>query len=74
MVHCALIIFIYTYILKKSDFIFRILKGSADAPMTLAGFSTSNKVKNHCARASLSFLGSCRNMADFVKIDIKGSF
>ena len=39
---------IYTYVLKKSYFIFPITKGSVNALMKLAGFSTSNKVKNHC--------------------------
>ena len=38
---------IYTYVLKKSYFIFPITKGSVNALMKLAGFSTSNKVKNH---------------------------
>ena len=46
---CALIK-IYTYVLKKSYFIFPITKGSVNALMKLAGFSTSNKVKNHCVR------------------------
>ena len=39
--------YIYTYVLKKSYFIFPITKGSVNALMKLAGFSTSNKVKNH---------------------------
>ena len=38
---------IYTYVLKKY-FICPITKGSVNALMKLAGFSTSNKVKNHC--------------------------
>ena len=38
---------IYTYILKKSYFICPIMKGSVNALMKLAGFSTSNTVKNH---------------------------
>ena len=41
---------IYTYVLKKSYFIFPITKGLVHALMKLAGFSTSNKVKNHCFR------------------------
>ena len=41
---------IYTYVLKKSYFIFPITKGSVIALMKHAGFSTSNKVKNHCTR------------------------
>ena len=40
---------IYTYVLKKSSF-FPITKGLVNAPMKLAGFSTSNKVKNHWSR------------------------
>ena len=36
---------IYTYVLKKSYFIFPI-KDTVNALMKLAGFSTSNKVKN----------------------------
>lgn len=42
----------YTYVLnlKKSYFIFPITKGSVNARMKLAGFSTSNKVKNHWPR------------------------
>ena len=43
---------IYTYVLKKSYFIFPITKGSVNALVKLAGFSTSNKVKNHCCRLS----------------------
>ena len=39
---------IYTYVLKKSYFlVFPITKGSVNALMKLAGFSTSNKVNNH---------------------------
>ena len=38
---------IYTDVLKKSYFIFPITKGSVNALMKLAGFSISNKVKNH---------------------------
>ena len=38
------------YVLKKSYFIFPITKGSVNVLMKLAGFSTSNKVKNHCSR------------------------
>ena len=38
---------IYTYVLKKSYFNFPITKGSVNALMKLAGFSTSNKVENH---------------------------
>ena len=38
---------IYTYVLTKSYLIFPITKGSVNALMKLAGFSTSNKVKNH---------------------------
>ena len=41
---------IYAYVLKKSYFIFPITKGSVNALMKLAGFSTSSKVKNHCIR------------------------
>ena len=37
---------IYTYVLKKSYFIFPITNGSVNALMKLAGFSTFNKVKN----------------------------
>ena len=47
---------IYTYVLKKSYFIFPITKGSVNALMKLAGFSISNKVKNHCAKGSISCL------------------
>ena len=36
-----------TYVLKKSYFIFPITKGSVNALMKIAEFSTSNKVKNH---------------------------
>ena len=43
---CALIKYI-TYVLKKSYLIFPITKGSVNTLMKLAGFSTSNKVKNH---------------------------
>jgi len=43
---------IYTYVLNKSYFIFPITKGSDYLLMKLAGFSTSNKVKNHCSRQS----------------------
>ena len=39
---------IYTYVLKKSYFIFPITKGSVNALMKLAGLRTSNRVKNHC--------------------------
>ena len=39
-----------TYVLKKSYFMFPIAKGSENAPMKLAGFCTSNKVKNHWYR------------------------
>ena len=42
---CALIKYI-PIVLKKSYFIFPITKGSVNALMKLAGFSTSNKVKN----------------------------
>ena len=35
---------IYTYVLKKSYFSFPITKGSVNALMKIAGFSTSNKV------------------------------
>ena len=45
---------IYTYVLKKSYFIFTITKGSVNALMKLAWFSISNKVKNHW---SSSWLG-----------------
>ena len=38
---------IYTYVLKKSCLIFPTTKGSVNALMKLAGFGTSNKVKNH---------------------------
>ena len=41
---------IYTYVLKKSYFIFLITKGLVNALLKLAGFSTSNNVKNHCTR------------------------
>ena len=37
----------YTYVLKKSCNIFPIMKDSVNALMKLAGFSTSNKVKNY---------------------------
>ena len=43
---CALIK--YIPVLKKSYFNCPITKGSVNALMKLAGFSTSNKVKNHC--------------------------
>ena len=46
---------IYTYVLKKSYFIFPITKGSVNALMKLAGFSTSNKVKNHWFRTVTLF-------------------
>ena len=42
---------INTYVLKKSYFIFPITKGSVNVLIKLPGFSTSNKVKNHCSRA-----------------------
>ena len=42
---CALIK--YIPVSKKSYFIFPITKGSVNALMKLAGFSTSNKGKNH---------------------------
>ena len=40
----------YNYVLnlKKIIFYFSIKKGSVNAHMKLVGFSTSNKVKNHC--------------------------
>lgn len=38
------------WIWKKSYFIFPIKKGSVNALIKLVGFSTSNKVKNHCIR------------------------
>ena len=38
---------IYTYVLKNSYFTFPNTTGSVTALMKLAGFSTSNKVKNH---------------------------
>ena len=38
---------IYTYVLKKSYFIFPITKVSVNALMKLAGCSTSNKVQTH---------------------------
>ena len=41
---------IYTYVLKKSYYIFPITKGSLNTLMKLAGFSTSNKARNHCYR------------------------
>ena len=34
---------------KKKHFIFPTMKGSMNACMELVGFSTSNKVKNHCS-------------------------
>ena len=43
---CALIKYIYLCF-KKSYFIFQITKSSVNALMKFAGFSTSNKVKNH---------------------------
>ena len=43
---------IYTYVLKKSYIFFPITKGSVNALMKLAGFSTSNTVKNHCSSVS----------------------
>ena len=42
---------IFTYVLKKSYFMFPITKGSVNALMWLAGFSTSNKVKNQWSRS-----------------------
>ena len=35
---------------KKAYFIFPTMKGSMNACMELVGFSTSNKVKNHCSK------------------------
>ena len=49
---------IYTYILKKSYFIFPITKGSVNALMKLAGFITSNKVKNHWSSISCHYYQS----------------
>ena len=48
---------IYTYVLKKSYFIFpiTIMKGSVNALMKLAGFSTSNKVKNHWSNEYINY-------------------
>ena len=43
---------IYTYVLKKYC-IFSITKSSVNALMKLAGFSTSNKFKNHCFMTSI---------------------
>ena len=40
----------YTCVLNKSYLIFPIMKCSVNALMKLAGFSTSNIVKNHCVR------------------------
>ena len=54
---------IYTYVLKKSYFIFPITKGSVNAVMKLAGFSTSNKVKNHCPRERTNIVWSCKFMS-----------
>ena len=47
---------IYTYVLKKPYFIFPITKGSVNALMKFAGFSTSNKVTNHCSIISNIFV------------------
>ena len=49
---------IYTYVLKKSYFIFPNTKGSVNALMKLAGFSTSNKVNNHCCTPCLIYVSS----------------
>ena len=48
---------IYTYILKKSCFIFPITKGSVYALMKFERFSTSNKVKNHWHKLYIMFGG-----------------
>ena len=47
---CTIKIYRPTNVLKKSYFIFPITKGSVNALMKLAGFSTSNTVKNHCLK------------------------
>jgi len=44
---------IFTYVWKKLYLVFPIPKGSANALMKLAGFSTSNKVKNHWSNMCL---------------------
>ena len=49
---------IYTYVLKKSYFMFPITKGSVNALMKLAGFNTSTKVKNHCFTGLVLLEGS----------------
>ena len=54
---------LYIYVLKKSYFIFPITKGSVNALMKLAGFSTSNKVNNHCTR--LIFTSHSKQNSDF---------
>ena len=41
----------YTYVLKKP-----ITKGSVNALMKLAGFHTSNKVKNHCTSGTFNLV------------------
>ena len=46
---------IYTYVLKQSYLIFPITKGSVNVLMKLAGFSTSNKVRNHCSKQKQIF-------------------
>ena len=67
---------IYTYVLKKSYFIFPITKGSVDALMKLAGFNISNKVKNHWYRGSVC--GRNRNVIErrsgFNNVCVRQSF
>ena len=46
---CALIKYIPN-VLKNSFLIFQITKGSVNAVIKLAGFSTSNTVKNHWSK------------------------
>ena len=50
---------IYTYVLKEPYLMFPITKGSVNALMKLAGFSTSNKVKNHCHDTVLIYVVFC---------------
>ena len=47
---CALIKNIYLCFKETIFDFFPITKGSVNALMKLAGFSTSNKVRNHCLR------------------------
>ena len=63
-IHVSFVLF-FDYVLKKSYFICPITNGSVNALMKLAGFSTSNKVKNHSVSGYSTF-GNISNPDNFL--------